>query len=78
MALASAISFLLFDLFDRKYERDSNLLRKIDEKEFQKYSQFEGWQLNLYSYTDPKTDRIVSTLLGIALLLVFAVLLYNK
>ncbi len=78
MAFAAAISFLMFDLLDRRLERDSSLLRVVTQDAQEEAGQPAGWRLNLYSYTDPTTDRIISFLLGGFVLTVFTVLLYNK
>lgn len=78
IAFASAIGFMAFDLFDRRVERDSGLLRAVSIASMNRDDQPPGWRLNLDSITDPTGHRIFAVCLSIIVFAVFSVLLGFK
>lgn len=78
MCFAAGIGFLVFDLLDRRLERDTPRLREVSPQSIAKNKQPPGWRLNLLSYSDPTASRVLSLLLGAAVIAAFVVLLQNK
>lgn len=81
MCIAAAVVFLVFDLVDRRRLRDSPRLRQVSEVATEQHQQPPGWRLNLHTYGGQpakRAARVVSALLGVVIIAVFAVLLVYK
>lgn len=74
MVIGAAFAFLGFDLIDKRREVDAPTLRQVTPLAHTVYGQPQGWRLELVSYRDQSTDRMVASLLG-AVLLVGAVVM---
>ena len=74
MVIAAAFAFLGFDLIDKRREADAPTLRQVTPLARTVYGQPPGWRLELVSYRDQSTDRLVASLLG-SILLVGAVVM---
>ena len=72
VVIGSVFAFLGFDLIDKRREADSPTLREVSDVARSEHGQPPGWRLELVSYSDQSTDRIVAGLLG-AILLIGAV-----
>ena len=72
VVIGAVFAFLGFDLIDKRREADSPTLREVSDVARSEHGQPPGWRLELVSYSDQSTDRIVAGLLG-AILLIGAV-----
>lgn len=75
---ASSIIFLVFNLWEWRKYRDSEIIRQVSEKQMNEYNQPSGWRLNFWTYKDLTKDRAISVILWIMILAMFFILLYNK
>ena len=72
VVIGAAFAFLGFNLIDQRREADAPTLREVTDVAHTKHGQPRGWRLDLVSYSDQSTDRMVASLLG-AILLIGAV-----
>jgi len=83
MVLAAAFAFLVFDLVDKRREADAPLIQEAEPTEGTANSTddtdaLHDWHLALHSRSDPTVDRWISSLLGVAVVVVFVFILYFK
>jgi len=83
MVLAAAFAFLVFDLVDKRREADAPLIQEAEPTEETANSTddtdaLHDWHLALHSRSDPTVDRWISSLLGVAVVVVFVFILYFK
>ena len=69
VVIGAVFAFLGFDLIDKRREADAPILREVTKEARAKHGQPSGWRLELVSYSDQSTDRIVAALLGAVLLI---------
>jgi len=78
MALASAVAFLVFNLFDKQGERDTSIIRHVSRKAINTYGQPPGWRLNIAVLQDITWQRRISVTVIFAVITVITWLLHHK
>ena len=78
MAVASAVAFLVFNLFDKQGERDTSIIRAVSRSAREKEGQPPGWWLNIAVYQDVTWHRRISSAIVIAVVGVMTWLVHYK
>ena len=78
MLLASAVAFLIFNLFDKQGERDTAIIRKVVRKAREASGQPPGWRLNIAVDRDVTWHRRISAGVILCVVAVMIWLLHHR